>query len=253
MISPVTANSSCGPFFDYSTVYNFHGRVIVASDDLHLPLQGESVKIPETNATIHSYRTDIGTDKAFPWKGYSSYGWDHDINTVQNGKVYFKLETCTFDDDTRYWYFHLDPPVGYIPASAHPLNVYGTAIDSQTIFYDEDGLPGGNYEFLFQVKRDPKCLEPEFFVNIPQSGDAPPQDVFFTASSVNNNLCGPLPIVTYQWQSYEWDFGDSGSAPAQGIEVIHTYQNAGDYNVKLTVTDASGFKKSKSQRISHEN
>jgi hypothetical protein len=37
---------------------------------------------------------------------------------------------------------------------------------------------------------------------------------------------------------YRWEFGDGGEA--EGIEVTHTYYQAGDYGVKLTVVDNEG-------------
>ena len=40
-------------------------------------------------------------------------------------------------------------------------------------------------------------------------------------------------------QSYAWDFGD-GSPAGQGRTATHTYDKAGDYEVKLTVTDSTG-------------
>lgn len=39
--------------------------------------------------------------------------------------------------------------------------------------------------------------------------------------------------------SYSWDFGD-GSSPASGAQVQHTYSQAADYTVTLSVTDLSG-------------
>ncbi|HEX2250270.1 MAG TPA: PKD domain-containing protein [Gemmatimonadales bacterium] len=40
-------------------------------------------------------------------------------------------------------------------------------------------------------------------------------------------------------QAAAWDFGDN-TAPGQGVDVTHTYENAGTYSVTLTVTDNLG-------------
>jgi glucose/arabinose dehydrogenase len=40
--------------------------------------------------------------------------------------------------------------------------------------------------------------------------------------------------------TYEWDFTGDGTVDATGATASHTYPNAGDYDAKLTVTDAEG-------------
>ncbi len=68
---------------------------------------------------------------------------------------------------------------------------------------------------------------------------APPVD--FT--SINNFGCGPSYPVDFQSNassavSWQWDFGDGNVAVAENPS--HTYTNAGNYTVSLTITTAGG-------------
>ncbi len=47
---------------------------------------------------------------------------------------------------------------------------------------------------------------------------------------------------------YYWEYGD-GCAETGGSKVSHTYQEVGDYTVRLTVTDSKGFTAQKEQRV----
>lgn len=47
--------------------------------------------------------------------------------------------------------------------------------------------------------------------------------------------------------SYQWSFGDGSSGT--GAEITHTYQNAGNYVAKLTVTDNQGARDTSSKTI----
>jgi hypothetical protein len=53
--------------------------------------------------------------------------------------------------------------------------------------------------------------------------------------------------------SYEWDFTGDGPVDAAGASASHTYQDAGTYVAKLTVTDAAGNKDSDTIEISPGN
>jgi PKD repeat protein len=68
------------------------------------------------------------------------------------------------------------------------------------------------------------------FVSSP-SAPVPAQTVFFNASA---SRAAPGRTIV----SYQWDFGDGGSAT--GVQTQHIYAAAGGYNVTLTVTDDAG-------------
>ena len=73
----------------------------------------------------------------------------------------------------------------------------------------------------------------------PQSGPAPLQ-VNFRSDATD---------PSGQGLSYSWEFGD-GSAPGTGQTVSHTYERAGYYQARVTVTDAAGEQSSASIQIS---
>lgn len=77
------------------------------------------------------------------------------------------------------------------------------------------------------------------FVATPSSGTAPlPVSVDASASSDPD---GPI-------ASYAWDFGDGTTAT--GVSASHTYNNAGTFNIVLTVTDTAGLSSQASNTIS---
>ena len=73
----------------------------------------------------------------------------------------------------------------------------------------------------------------------PQSGPAPLQ-VAFRGDSTD---------PAGQGLTYRWEFGD-GSAPGSGQTVSHTYERAGYYLARVTVTDAAGEQSSAAIQIS---
>lgn len=77
------------------------------------------------------------------------------------------------------------------------------------------------------------------FTTSATTGEAPLDISFDAASSSDDNG-----IV-----SYNWDFGD-GSAIVTGVSVSHRFENAGDYVVTLTVTDAAGQSSQQTKQIS---
>jgi PKD repeat protein len=72
----------------------------------------------------------------------------------------------------------------------------------------------------------------------------------FTAES--DGLCSPPSPVAFNatfenGKAYEWDFGD-GSKDT-GKEITHLFQNKGQFNINLTVTDENGCKAQKSRKV----
>ena len=233
MISAVSADI---PFFDETDEYDFVGAVIIAPDDLHLPLQGEASNCPKTEGVFHSYRTDIATGTAFPWKGYSAEGWEH--QTVSGCTAHFRYITNVWKDDPDYWYIHLDTPKGYVPVAAYSLNAYGKALDSQTVFYNSNDLPVGDYSFLFMVKRDLTAPTASFSQEL--SGSPPRVTVTFDAGK-STSTKGSI-------SRYEWSFGDRTTGSGQIVK--HTYLNVdanSTYRVTLTVTDDTDLQSSITQ------
>jgi len=239
IIACIIGPASAEWIFDPIDKYDFYGGTMVAFNDLHLPLQGEeSYNCPITDGVMHVYLTDISTSTAFPWKGYSSAGWEHFQVSGDICTVHYQIETDLYRDDPDYWYFHLDPPKGYIPVSAHPLNAYGKALDSQTIFYDYNNLPVGDYSFMFQVKRDPNANQASFTQAF--TGSPPEVTVTFDAGKSASSL-GPI-------TNYTWYFGDR--ATGFGKIVKHKYLNVeanSSYVVTLVITDKTGYLSSVTQ------
>ncbi|MDQ3909563.1 MAG: PKD domain-containing protein, partial [Thermoproteota archaeon] len=98
--------------------------------------------------------------------------------------------------------------------------------------------------------------------NIEISVEEPPPTITepLTAEIISNGTQGVVP-ATFQFQanitggappySYTWDFGD-GSEGSDEQTVEHTFEEAGTYNVGLTITDADNEEASNSLEISVE-
>ncbi len=71
-----------------------------------------------------------------------------------------------------------------------------------------------------------------------------PEDVpvQFSANGSSDNVC----IVSYSW---DFDSANGIQDESQGLEVVHTYLQPGEYEVTLTVRDAAGNENSTSVRI----
>ncbi|MDF9796581.1 PKD repeat protein/N-acetylneuraminic acid mutarotase [Catalinimonas alkaloidigena] len=78
------------------------------------------------------------------------------------------------------------------------------------------------------------------FTADPESGQAPLSVNFDASDSYDDQG-----IV-----SYSWDFGDGNAG--NGETVSHTYEEAGDYTVKLSVADAEGLKSETTMNVSVE-
>lgn len=77
------------------------------------------------------------------------------------------------------------------------------------------------------------CLPVPIFEVTPSTANAGTELSFDASGSVVSNI--PEGNVAVGWS---WDFGDGETA--KGETVTHTYEKAGTYTVKLTVTDSAG-------------
>ena len=77
------------------------------------------------------------------------------------------------------------------------------------------------------------CLPVPIFEVTPSTARAGTEMTFDASASVVSNM--PEDNVAVGWS---WSFGDGETA--KGEVVTHTYEKAGTYTVKLTVTDSAG-------------
>ncbi|MFB6211014.1 MAG: PKD domain-containing protein [Halobacteriales archaeon] len=86
--------------------------------------------------------------------------------------------------------------------------------------------------------------------------DSPPQAAFTSDPSSTNTGetiifdAGSSTDETNAIQSYEWDFDGDGQTDATGEAVTHSFTDAGDHEVSLTVTDTGGLSDSTTQTVS---
>jgi PKD repeat protein/glucose/arabinose dehydrogenase len=74
------------------------------------------------------------------------------------------------------------------------------------------------------------------------TGGAPPLAVSFDGSTSTDPDVGDT-------LTYAWDFDGNGSTDATGVSASHTYNTAGTYNARLTVTDQGGLSNSTTRTI----
>lgn len=105
-----------------------------------------------------------------------------------------------------------------------------------SINYQTEGLE--NLESSFEISGLIKllALRPIFDINpqIPEVGSP----VEFDASDS---------VSTGEIESYEWEFGDGSTAT--GMTVEHTYDQGGQYEVELTLTDSQGNTESRTETV----
>lgn len=80
--------------------------------------------------------------------------------------------------------------------------------------------------------------------------NVPPQASFtYTKSGLNGTFDGSTSVdVDGSIASYNWDFGDGGSAT--GVNATHTFPDTGTYTVRLSVTDDAGGTATSTQEVS---
>jgi large repetitive protein len=126
-----------------------------------------------------------------------------------------------------------DPSVDHVYQAAGTYNVSLTVTDQQN-------LHGTTQKSI--VVTDPQVTPsqpPTAMISPPPAAEAG-QPVTFDG---NGSQPGDHPLA-----GYAWDFGD-GSPAASGATVQHTYNQAGAYNVTLTVTDDQGVPNSTSAPV----
>ncbi|MBD3285948.1 PKD domain-containing protein [candidate division WOR-3 bacterium] len=127
------------------------------------------------------------------------------------------------DPDSWKWYFG----DGYHSGLQNPTYTYDTAgiYDVTLIVTNVQGTDTAYEESYIRVVSDSQFLGANFTAE-PTSGP-PPLEVQFTDHSTGNPT------------SYFWDFGDEKSSVEQNP--VHTYEEAGSYNVTLVVSDEECF------------
>ena len=136
-----------------------------------------------------------------------------------------------------------------------PNYVAGKALLSQCITSGRKNLcrPGNSVWIEGNTLRITTNLETLYF----SSGPTPVQPLPIMAV-INAPSEGPAgELITFDGSestsdveivSYQWDFGN-GSDPAEGEAVEHVYQEAGTYEVVLTITDANNQTATASMQI----
>ncbi len=113
----------------------------------------------------------------------------------------------------------------------NPVHTYTSAgmYTVQLTAYNPDGSGSVKKTGYIEVSGATPPGEPPVvsFIGTPVTGDAP------LAVQFNSNVTGTAPF------NYSWTFGD-GTPPSDATNPLHTYADAGTYDVNLTVTNAYG-------------
>lgn len=171
-----------------------------------------------------------------------------DMSAYKNGGDYtFELSsnTLTISGDGVYIGLANKTNAGDIGTAQSPQNkiVYSIIklvdhddVDSLQLAMQVDG--GDVYWSFFLVHYDDASLMPP----IPS---AEPRAAF---SSAAENLVVTFTNSSANATSYAWDFGDGGTSTDENP--VHTYAEAGDYDVTLTAKDDNGLTSSVTQTVS---
>jgi hypothetical protein len=145
----------------------------------------------------------------------TSYELDASASSSKNGAV--SLYEWDLDGDGAYEESHPDPVASFQFADdgVYPISLMIT---------DETGFSSA------YTKEITVLNTPPFNVEFSQTGELKTgEEVTFT---------GQAEDLGEDQLTYLWDFGDGTTA--EGADVTHTYADAGDYTVSLTVTDDEG-------------
>ena len=163
------------------------------------------------------------------------------ILNVSNTTAYVN-QTITFDASNSY------DPDGYIVNYEFNFSD-GTIVSGNTSIVEHAFSDPGNYTVSLVVT-DNDGLQDVATTSIeilplpvellPPVADAGPDQTVDEGQTVTfdaSNSYDPDGVIV----SYEWDFDNDGVADATGVIVSHVFENAGVYNVSLTVTDNDGL------------
>lgn len=143
-------------------------------------------------------------------------------------------------------------------ALSHPAMPIAEPINTQdggTLTVPENAVDGTSLTLtLWAADSDGQLYESQARVHVQEPGavadfdvetDTPQrgEEVAFDASGSHADA----DIV-----SYEWDFGDGETIETSESTVEHTYEDAGDYQVELTITDAEGNTDSTTRTVTVE-
>lgn len=155
------------------------------------------------NNTVNLTPDTLDSDQKAPSIDGNNITW---LDTGTGGLYLYNIQDSTREE--------------IIPASRKPANA---DLSDNKIVYEGDFPPDPSQIYLFTIGITVTCSVADFSNITEKSGTNVPFTVQFEDLSV------PIPDVTI------WDFGD-GTPTSREANPEHTYENAGVYNVSLTVS-----------------
>lgn len=202
----------------------------------------------EINGSTDNYLTK---DPTVTFPGLGTYNGQMILNEGTACSDTADIEVNIYGSiDNQFTYEYDTCVAGPISLMGSEMTENGSIIDRSWYFENNDSLKGQNtsYEYLtpgdkliqYVVTDDVGCtslaevevpyfpIPNEIIVDIQQSGECVPINVFF------NNQSYPLD------SNYliEWNFGDGGTS--EMISPVHTYESPGTYNIDLSIISPIG-------------